>query len=98
MVDHVANILQLKSLLLWRKILVELGYQDIGVIDELATGIELVGEAPCGVFEKAFKASEITVESLAASSNPRGFSSFMNVDRLVTQKWMTWCLRKLKKR
>ena len=46
MVDHVARILQPKRLLLWREILAELGYPDIGVIDERVTGTELVGEVP----------------------------------------------------
>ena len=95
MPDHMAKILQPKRLLLWKEILVELGYSDLGVIDELATGTELVGEVPpCGVFEKVFKAAEITVDSLATSSKSSRFQQFYKcrssgdaeVDELVFSK------------
>ena len=50
MAHHVSKILQPKRLLLWREILEDLGYPDLGVIDELAEGMKLAGEVPpCGI-------------------------------------------------
>ena len=95
MPDHMSKILQPKRLVLWKEILTDLGYSDIGVIDELANGTELVGEVPpCGVFEKSFKAAEITVEGLARSSRSSRFQQFYKcrssgdgeVDELVFAK------------
>ena len=95
MPDHMARILQPKRLVLWKEILSDLQYSDLGVIDELTTGTELVGEVPpCGVFEKSFKAAEITVENLAKSSKSSRFQQFYKcrssgdkeVDELVFTK------------
>ena len=46
MPKHAAKILQPKRLLLWKEILLDLEYPDMGVISELADGTELVGEVP----------------------------------------------------
>ena len=52
---HAAHILEPKRLLLFKKILVDIGYPDVGVFDELVHGTELVGEVkPFGFFEKSF--------------------------------------------
>ena len=62
---HIANILKPKRLLLWKEILLDLGYPDADVVSELANGTELVGEVPTyGIFEKTFKPAETTVDSL----------------------------------
>ncbi|CAL1147099.1 unnamed protein product [Cladocopium goreaui] len=61
----IANILKPKRLLLWKEILLDLGYPDADVVSELTNGTELVGEVPTyGIFEKTFKPAETTVDSL----------------------------------
>ena len=69
MPKHAAKILQPKRLLLWKEILLDLEYPDMGVISELADGTELVGEVPTfGIFEKTFKPAETTVDDLCKAS------------------------------
>ena len=69
MPKHISKILQPKRLLLWKEILLDLGYPDADVVSELASGTELVGEVPTyGIFEKAFKPAEITIESLCKAA------------------------------
>ena len=71
MPDHIANILKPKRLLLWKEILLDIGYPDADVVSELSNGTELVGEVPTyGIFEKTFKPAEITVESLCKAAKP----------------------------
>ena len=66
--QHAATILQPKRLALFKEILEDVGYPDLGVYDELVNGTELVGEVkPFGIFEKAFRPAEITVDQLKAS-------------------------------
>ena len=48
---HLKAILSGKRLLLWREILVDLGYPDVAVIDDIISGFSLTGWAPrTGVF------------------------------------------------
>ena len=69
MPDHIANILKPKRLLLWKEILLDIGYPDADVVSELSNGTELVGEVPSyGIFEKIFKPAETTVESLCKAA------------------------------
>ena len=66
---HISSILEHKRLLLWREILLDLDYPDVGVVSELEHGTELVGEVPLyGIFEKKFKPAETTVESLCEAA------------------------------
>lgn len=67
---HAAHILEPKRLLLFKEILEEIGYPDVGVFDELVHGTELVGEVkPFGIFEKAFRPADMTTEQLMSSSH-----------------------------
>lgn len=62
---HLSNILRPKRILLWEHILMSLKYLDMGVVDEVKRGAALTGEVlPSGIFEKKFKASDMTVEQL----------------------------------
>ena len=95
MPKHMAKILQPKRLLLWKEILLDLGYPDAEVVSELANGTELVGEVPTyGIFEKTFKPAATTVENLckaAASIKQKQFYSCRSsgdteIDELVWKK------------
>ena len=92
---HVQSILAPKRLLLWKEILTELQYPDIGVFEELTLGTQLVGEVPtCGLFEKKFKSADLTIQQLEAMSSAdkrRNFhmcssSGDDEVDRIVYEK------------
>ena len=66
---HMETILQPKRILLWKEILEDIEYPDMGAIDELLGGTELVGEVqPFGIFEKSFKPAEVTLEQLSGAS------------------------------
>ena len=43
MPGHVAGILAPKRLLLWRELMVEFGYPDVGVFEEVVSGFKLTG-------------------------------------------------------
>ena len=74
---HAAHILEPKRLLLFKEILEEIGYPDVGVFDELVHGTELVGEVkPFGIFEKAFRPAEMTTEQLMSSSQSNRVLNF----------------------
>ena len=93
--EHVRNILAPKRLLLWKEILTELQYPDLGVFEELTLGTQLVGVVPtCGLFEKKFKNAELTVQQLEAMSSADKRKNFHTcsssgddeVDRIVYEK------------
>ena len=93
--DHVRRILAPKRTILWREILEELQYPDMGVVDELLGGTSLVGKVQdCGIFEKKFKHADMTVEQLEALSQGEKRKHFHScsssgdeeVDRQVYQK------------
>ena len=46
MPGHVAGILAPKRLLLWRELMVEFGYPDVGVFEEVVSGFKLTGNTP----------------------------------------------------
>jgi len=74
---HAACILEPKRLTLFKEILVDVGYPDLGVYEELVNGTELVGEVkPFGIFEKAFRPAEITTEQLKASGRAARLLNF----------------------
>ena len=65
MPKHLQRILDSKRILLLEEILRHEGYPDMGVVDELKNGTELVDEVEStGVFEKVFRPSEMTVQQL----------------------------------
>eukprot|EP00435_Cladocopium_sp_Y103_P009876 s4862_g2.t1 len=62
---YAARILEPKRLTVWKEILEDIGYPDMAVVEELVQGTELVGQVPiCGIFEKTFKAAEMTTQQL----------------------------------
>ena len=62
---HLKRILGPKRILLLAEILKHEGYPDLGVVNEVLEGTKLVGQVPeTGVFDKCFKAAEISVEQL----------------------------------
>eukprot|EP00438_Fugacium_kawagutii_P023433 Skav223482 [mRNA] locus=scaffold643:15800:17638:+ [translate_table: standard] len=70
MPSHMSKILGTKRLLLWKTMLADLQYHDIGVVDEVIRGVELTGDVPTtGIFESSFKGAEITVDSLKTRSS-----------------------------
>ena len=63
------EILAPKQLLLFREILVECNYPDLGAFEELAFGTELTGEVPAaGIFAPTFKPAKCTAESLKCNA------------------------------
>ena len=95
--EHAAKILEPKRLALFREILEDLEYPDVGAFDELVQGTELVGEVkPFGIFEKSFKPAERTVQQLKDSSKSERMLNFFKcsssgdkeIDELVYSKTM----------
>ena len=92
---HAACILEPKRLTLFKEILEDVGYPDLGAYDELVNGTELVGEVkPFGIFEKAFRPAEITTEQLKKSGRASRLLNFyrcsssgdVEVDEVVYRK------------
>ena len=93
--EHLSRILAPKRILLWEEMLREANYPDMGVVNELLHGTELVGSVPAsGIFEAKFKPADMSVEQLQAMSfrdRIRNFYSSRSsgddeVDRIVYEK------------
>ena len=75
--SHARNILEPKRLLLWKEMLQQAQYPDLGVFDEMIRGTVLTGEvAPCGIFDKVFKPAEITESQLKSRSKADRLANF----------------------
>ena len=67
--EHLSRILAPKRILLWAEMLKEAKYPDMGVVNELIHGTELVGSVPSsGIFEAKLKPAHMTVEQLQSMS------------------------------
>ena len=95
MPEHLRKILSPKRLLVFREMLADLDYPDLGVFDEIAGGTVLSGEVPgSGLFEKIFRPCEITEEQLRSGAENNRKSIFyrcrssgdQDVDRVVYEK------------
>ena len=95
--DHLSRILAPKRILLWAEMLKEAKYPDMGVVNELLNGTELVGSVPSsGIFEAKFKfkPTDMSVEqlqSLSFSDRVKNFYSSRSsgddeVDKIVCEK------------
>ena len=74
---HAAKILEPKRLTLFKEILLDLEYPDVGAFDELVNGTELVGNVPpYGIFEKAFKPAEKTIEQVCKANRSERMLNF----------------------
>ena len=59
----------LKEFALWREILRDLEYPDLGVVDEMLGGVVLTGQTPCtNIFPAAFKPAKHTDRDLEANA------------------------------
>ena len=92
---HLSSILAPKRILLWEEMLREAKYPDMGVVNELLHGTELVGSVPAsGIFEAKFKPADMSVEQLQAMSFPDRIKNFYSsrssgddeVDMIVYEK------------
>ena len=97
MPEHMRLVLKHKRLLVWKAILVDLQYTDLGVCDELFKGVQLVGGIPVtGIFDPCFKAAELTVEQLQGLGAQERLAAFYSsrtsgddsVDKEVMSKTM----------
>ena len=95
MPEHLRKILSPKGLLVFREMLAELDYPDLGVFDEIACGTGLAGSVPdSGLFEKVFRPCEITEEQLRSGAEHNRKSIFyscrgsgdQDVDKVVYEK------------
>ena len=95
MPEHLRKILSPKRLLVFREMLAELDYPDLGVFDEIACGTGLAGSVPdSGLFEKVFRPCEITEEQLKSGAEHNRKSIFYScrgsgdqgVDKVVYEK------------
>ena len=67
MPSHIASILAPKKLLLWREILVDLGYPDLSVFDEVVQGFSLTGNTPVtSIFPPTFKPAKRSCSDVAS--------------------------------
>ena len=86
---NVALAVRSKRILVFKKMLIETGFPDLGVVDELIKGASLTGEVPStgmlpGKFTPAV-ASESEICAAAARIRPNGDS---NIDKEVWRKTM----------
>ena len=97
MPGHLKDILAPKRILVWKEMLEEVNYPDMGVVDEMVQGTQLTGIIPpTGIFEKAFKPAESTVGMLMEGSAAKRQAAFYStrtsgdptVDEVVYSKTM----------
>ena len=70
MPKHLSKILAQKNLILWKEMLIDSGYPDVNIFDEVSEGTELVGSAATsGVFDKKFRPADMSVHELCTSQN-----------------------------
>ena len=95
MPERLRKILSPKRLLVFREMLADLDYPDLGVFDEIACGTGLAGSVPdSGLFEKVFRPCEITEEQLRSGAEHNRKSIFyscrgsgdQDVDKVVYEK------------
>ena len=66
---HRARILSTKRLVIFKRLLEEVEHPDLGIVDDIANGFDLVGPIPnSGVYRKRVRAASITVEDLRNSA------------------------------
>ncbi|OLP76511.1 hypothetical protein AK812_SmicGene43546 [Symbiodinium microadriaticum] len=66
---YARDILLPKRIALWREILRDLDYPDLGVVDEMLGGVVLTGQTPCtNIFPAAFKPAKHTDRELEANA------------------------------
>ena len=67
--DHLKKILGGKRLLLWKEILLDLGYPDASVVDDMVSGFALTGWAPTtGIFRPDVRKPSLSVKQLVNMS------------------------------
>ena len=66
---HRANILASKRLVVFRRLLEEVDHPDIGIVDDIENGFDLVGPIPkSGIYRKRVRAASLTVGDLRSSA------------------------------
>ena len=70
MPPEMREVMKTKRLSLMRKILVDHGYPDVQIVDDMAAGFELVGEAPSssGILPPKFTPADLHVDELSAGA------------------------------
>ena len=65
MSPHRSRILSSKRLILFKRMLCQAGHDDVGLVDDIKNGFDLVGDIPkSGVYKKRVRPSSITVNEL----------------------------------
>ena len=65
MPGHLQDILKPKRLLLWKEMLSDIGYKDMGVFDEVGEGTNLLGQVPLtGLYPQTFKPAKASPEEV----------------------------------
>ena len=74
---HLKDILAPKRLLVWKEMLESVNYPDIEVVTEMIECTQLTGIIPpTGIFDKAFKPAESTVNMLMESSTSKRLAAY----------------------
>ena len=69
MPEHLRNILKPKRLLLWKEMLSDIGYKDMGVFDEVVEGTSLLGQVPLtGLYPQTFKPAKASPEEVVKNA------------------------------
>ena len=69
MPEHLRNILKPKRLLLWKEMLSDIGYKDMGVFDEVVEGTSLLGQVPLtGLYLQTFKPAKASPEEVVKNA------------------------------
>eukprot|EP00435_Cladocopium_sp_Y103_P007038 s1293_g2.t1 len=82
------GILAPRRLLLWKKMMEYYSYPDLGVFDQVVSGVDLAGRAPfVESFDPSFKPAATTVGELAAGSKANRYALLSSVKSLETMNW-----------
>ena len=69
MPEHLRDILKPKRLLLWKEMLSDIGYKDMGVFDEVVEGTNLLGQVPLtGLYPQTFKPAKASPEEVVKNA------------------------------
>ena len=68
--EHLRSVLKGKRILLWKEMLLELGYADAKIMDEVVKGFSMTGwTEESGVFQQNVRPPELTVNQLKLGLN-----------------------------
>ena len=67
---HLSRILSPKRIQLWKEMLIDLEYDDVAVVNEVARGVDILGEVELtGVYRESFRPASCTISQMREVSS-----------------------------